>query len=437
MLSSPFADSTRCVIMAPSVLEAAAGVTKDKKGPDATKVIRPILVRSKDGAAKILIVPKGPVAVAKRPEPKSPSAVKKRRERIRPLVLPDPAPTEPNEVLMVRGVPCAADNKLPMKRHNVETLRRRTCYVSHCGPPWPPDVSFHRIPRDKDRAKKWRAALGIADPDKMIANPMVCSQHFGEGDFTRDLNYELMHGEQRRKLKNTAVPCRFLKEGQKEKEAEEAPRVEARRKRMERRQQQSMVQDLLDAAPPPEPRQKDAEVQVEMDNPREEENYTLRLHLQAMSQRLERLECKHQRENSEEATEAKRLEIAREVMAAKTSWSKAQVAHFLMDKKWSKWTPEDIQLGQTLRAMMSKKTYLFLRRKGLLPLPGLSTIKDYKRKGLLKQQQQPQLEEREGDDDEGSDDQDEEGEESEGDEAAAAVHHLTESQDLDVKDEWI
>jgi len=69
---------------------------------------------------------------------------------------------------------------------------------------------FHSFPKDLMVQEKWMAACRR----KLIssANPVVCSQHFTDQDYKRDLQHELLNLPSRKKgyLKPSAVPTLFL-----------------------------------------------------------------------------------------------------------------------------------------------------------------------------------------------------------------------------------
>ncbi len=115
---------------------------------------------------------------------------------------------------------------------------------------------------------------------------------------------------------------------------------------------------------------KDCSSQTEKD-PLVQENTKLRLQIKELEDQL----AKEKKRTTPTLTERDKITIAREVLQ-KTAWSKQQIGFFLEDKKWTKWSHEDLVLGLTLRGL-SKKAYKFLRERKLLPLPGLSTLKDH------------------------------------------------------------
>ncbi len=54
-------------------------------------------------------------------------------------------------------------------------------------------ISFHRFPKDVALRKRWVAALRVKNlPDRYAETGYVCSAHFTESDFKRDLRAELL-----------------------------------------------------------------------------------------------------------------------------------------------------------------------------------------------------------------------------------------------------
>ena len=71
-------------------------------------------------------------------------------------------------------------------------------------------VSFHRFPKAKGLQKRWVAALKLKRLTERYAETgYVCSEHFVESDFKRDLRAELMGTPLRRTLVEEAVPSVF------------------------------------------------------------------------------------------------------------------------------------------------------------------------------------------------------------------------------------
>ena len=99
---------------------------------------------------------------------------------------------------------------LPWKQYHPDTLKRYVCAVACCAAPFPPDVSFHAIPKNPAVRKAWVAACKRKDsfnPNKSY----VCSQHFKEEDIERDLRSELMNKEKKERSELEQYhPCTFF-----------------------------------------------------------------------------------------------------------------------------------------------------------------------------------------------------------------------------------
>ena len=68
-------------------------------------------------------------------------------------------------------------------------------------------VSFHRFPKAKGLQKGWVAALKLKRlPERYAETGYVCSEHFVQSDFKRDLRAELMGTPLGRTLVEEAVP---------------------------------------------------------------------------------------------------------------------------------------------------------------------------------------------------------------------------------------
>ena len=80
------------------------------------------------------------------------------------------------------------------------------CTNSHRkGKPLPKGIRIHNIPKDPGLRKRWHTAIKRKDPP--ITNKSgVCSEHFVESDYERDLKAELMGTPNRMRLKSDAVP---------------------------------------------------------------------------------------------------------------------------------------------------------------------------------------------------------------------------------------
>ncbi|KAG8291201.1 hypothetical protein J6590_066691 [Homalodisca vitripennis] len=66
-------------------------------------------------------------------------------------------------------------------------------------------ISFHRFPRNPQAAERWASACGRTEVFSVLT-ARVCSEHFLDEDYERDLKSELMNTDRKRLLRHSAVP---------------------------------------------------------------------------------------------------------------------------------------------------------------------------------------------------------------------------------------
>ena len=89
--------------------------------------------------------------------------------------------------------------------------------------------SFHRFPKDKKVMKIWTSKCSRLD-NVNVTTARICSDHFSESDFERDMMSELMGLNRPRKLKIDAVPSLNLPTARRS-----GPAALERKRRMETR----------------------------------------------------------------------------------------------------------------------------------------------------------------------------------------------------------
>ena len=90
-------------------------------------------------------------------------------------------------------------------------------------------VSFHRFPRNDETRRKWVVALKLKKlPPHYDRTGYVCSEHFREEDYQRDLQAELLGTKKRRVLKEGSVPSVFVFRSAKHRKAPSKARERAR-----------------------------------------------------------------------------------------------------------------------------------------------------------------------------------------------------------------
>lgn len=97
-------------------------------------------------------------------------------------------------------------------------------------------ISFHRFPANQGLRRKWitKCRLGKVNPKAS----RLCSNHFNNNDFQRDLKNELLGLPLTRKLKPEAIPTIFQSRPLK-------PPNQARVERSGQRERKQMVAELL------------------------------------------------------------------------------------------------------------------------------------------------------------------------------------------------
>ncbi len=220
----------------------------------------------------------------------------------------------------------------------------------------------------------------------------ICSRHFAAEDFERDLRSELLYKKVRMKLSPSAVPAgRPAAVG-----AHLTVAKYEWKKRMERRQRQEMVEQLLRSADRKEEEQQEQEeeegeaktgasarkrvasahkaCQANV----EDANVTAKINLLRKEVRRLKMALKREKERRaryETVSERDKMRYAREMILSRTPWSEAQTTMFLEGKKSVHWSEADRSVAVLVRNLTSRRVYRFFRDKRLIPLPSLSTLK--------------------------------------------------------------
>ncbi len=136
------------------------------------------------------------------------------------------------------------------------------CGVADCPNPKGTEISYHRVPKKADVKAKWIVACKRAGSVNWNS-ALVCSTHFTEEDFVRDLRNELLGLPLWRMLKEGAVPSRQLPrhQGPTEVSTQQSEARMARRAKRESRAEVSAVWDEAETNVP-EPCQVNQETQV-------------------------------------------------------------------------------------------------------------------------------------------------------------------------------
>ena len=89
-----------------------------------------------------------------------------------------------------------------------ETNKKKTkkvCAVAVCDNPKHAEVIYHRFPKEESTRKHWIVKCKRGDSFK-TQHATVCSTHFTENDYERDLKSELLGLPPKKRLKKDAVP---------------------------------------------------------------------------------------------------------------------------------------------------------------------------------------------------------------------------------------
>ncbi len=241
---------------------------------------------------------------------------------------------------------------------------------------------MHRFPKDKDLAQQWLVACKRADKVN-TATARVCSRHFKVQDFETSLKSKLMDNQVKLRLKRTSVPTVMLHPSQ-------PPAAQSDRdSRQNTRQKKKLVEALTrqndEELNPPDvisseeeareltPEEKIKKLEEEL-AAKDELVGVLKRKLLAEQKKNSRLRMS--KKKARKLSSPMKIKMAKELLPRKTNLSRKQVNFFLDGKKRSCWSSEDIVLGLTIRAL-SRKVYQLLRKRKLLPLPGLSTLRKH------------------------------------------------------------
>ena len=265
-----------------------------------------------------------------------------------------------------------------------------SCAVAGCSnwrnkPGLEKTISFHRFPKDESLCKAW--IVRCARKDKInLSNATVCSEHFDESCFVRDLRNELLSLPTRRILHEHALPTRRLP-------CKKSPvKSPGRERRAMKRQSKTLIEDLLtdDGAAAEE-----VIVAVQETEPNScsqcrqllIDNEELKTECNSLRQKIKQLQDKHARDtkmfnnriaywrkiskSGESKCTNSKQQLARNIAGI---FSSGQIRCLQRGKKYVQWTKEDILHALELRTV-SRKAYTFLRNTRRVPLPSLSTLK--------------------------------------------------------------
>lgn len=107
------------------------------------------------------------------------------------------------------------------------------------------DVKFFSFPKDKDFQAVWKHLCKRADTFN-VKYARICSKHFSESDYERNLKHELLGytPKKYRPLKKEAIPSRNLP-GKQDRSASSESRGERLQTRKKKDERKDIVKDVL------------------------------------------------------------------------------------------------------------------------------------------------------------------------------------------------
>lgn len=258
-----------------------------------------------------------------------------------------------------------------------------------------PDILFHRFPANDHYKKLWIEKCKRKDAFRPHCS-RICSAHFTEEDYERDLKNELLGLPCRKVLTDTAVPSKNLPLEIKVGSSSSFCRLEnrnVRKRAIERLNQLSPIkkpkmsndQDILNNKN--RKLESDTEKKIkELEN----ENQKLKEYIMKLEKKVEITNIRLRREKtislskindfkkkSEFIFQKKLKEEIKRIF--KNVFTESQIKALIDGKRITKWKEEDIVNAITLRAI-SHKAYIYLRNRLEMPLPSISTLKRWCKK---------------------------------------------------------
>ncbi|KAB0804485.1 hypothetical protein PPYR_01455 [Photinus pyralis] len=267
------------------------------------------------------------------------------------------------------------------------------------------DIKYHRFPKDVVTAKIW-AQKCRRDGQWNIRSCHICSEHFTDEDYERDLKGEMLGSPLKRKLKSTAVPTKQLPS------LPQCSITNPRYERAERRRNKQIVEELLNDAnsvvdsidvdkqvsqsTTENVSHNNKEAQYEdllskcnqLLQEKSEMQKLLSVKEQLLTEALNNIKLLEKRllktNNALEGEQSFRLNIEK---ALNGFLSKSQLDLVLGKKKKIVWRSDDISKAFAIR-YFSKRCYTYLRETLKYPLPGISSLQRWAsrldlRQGLL------------------------------------------------------
>jgi len=250
-------------------------------------------------------------------------------------------------------------------------------------------LSFHRFPKDEALRKVWINRCCRKDEFNVDCT-RICSKHFDDDCFIRDMRNELLGQPSRRILKDDAIPSRHLP-------YKTSPvKSPSRAQRALKRKSKCMLDDLLASSTTSSSNQHvqhddQHEVGYEENScvkcPKlEKENEDLKSECKRLQATVHRIQVEQRQERRKmnsritfwkelnKKSQSTHREIRQLSRSVKRVFSSGQIECLQRGKSAVRWGREDILSALELRTV-SRKAYVYLRNSKKLPLPGISTLR--------------------------------------------------------------
>lgn len=245
-------------------------------------------------------------------------------------------------------------------------------------------IKYHVFPKNQIIKQQWIHRCrrdGQWNPN----NAHVCSEHFKDDDFERDLQAELLNTAPRKKLKFSAVPS--LKLGRDIDEETQLRNSERNIRNTSRSNRKIAIELVHDCTLQNETVTGESndggniESDISMMDQLKRENEELQFKVSSLEVKAKTDQKRINRLKSE-LVNLKRKKAKAFVLNKKlneilsTVFTKNQINIILGKRRKVRWTNEEISLAFTLR-YFSKRSYLFIKNKMRIPLPGISTLQKW------------------------------------------------------------
>lgn len=250
-----------------------------------------------------------------------------------------------------------------------------------------PKIIYHSFPKDPNQCKKWAHFCRRADKSFNPLTAVICSEHFANEDYERDLKAELLKITPKRVLKPNVVPSNFPYTNTINPKGCIHPRPTQsidRDVRFKVRENKKIVETILNNEFKLHSETRDGATELNTAASESsienllKENIELREKITLMQSKIDFdsfqiKKLKKEKHNLQRHKFKLDLDTMKARKILKTMFTKNQISILLGMKKRVNWTSEEISLAFTLR-YLSKRCYLFIKRKLKIPLPGISTL---------------------------------------------------------------